>query len=78
MISVIGIYVILFIHAAIGESLGFLPVESNVYFFITTFYVVGLFASLSCAFGMSFLSKGIVLNTRVTDKYYGLKIRKNI
>ncbi|EOV9624447.1 DUF6337 family protein [Cronobacter sakazakii] len=78
MISVIGIYVILFIHAAIGESLGFLPVESNVYFFITTFYVVGLFASLSCAFGMSVLSKGIVLNTRVTDKYYGLKIRKNI
>lgn len=78
MISVIGIYAILFIHAAIGESLGFLPIESNVYFFITTFYVVGLFASLSCAFGMSFLSKGVVVDTSVTNKYYGPKIRKYI
>lgn len=57
IVAFIGIYFILATYEIIGRPLGFIDLNSSVYFYIFIFYLCGLFASLSAAFIFTFISK---------------------
>ncbi|WP_435945565.1 DUF6337 family protein [Dryocola sp. BD586] len=78
MVSFVGVFFIIFVHALIGEPLGFIAIEPTIYIFILLFYVVGLTASISCAFLMASLTRNIPYSNYNISKKYPPGVRTTI
>ncbi|RSK70254.1 hypothetical protein EJE24_00300 [Enterobacter huaxiensis] len=61
--SYIGVFFIVLTHTLIGKQLGFVDIEDGIYTFISLFFLVGLIASLLCAFIMAWLTRHMDLES---------------
>lgn len=66
--SYIGVFFITLTHILFGQQLGFVDIEDGIYIYIALFFVVGLIASLACAFIMAWLTKSIDLKSYKSER----------
>ena len=66
--SYIGVFFILLTHILFGQQLGFVNIDNGIYIFIILFFLVGLVASLMCAFTMTWLTRNIDFKLHVSER----------
>ncbi|WP_236651432.1 DUF6337 family protein, partial [Enterobacter cloacae] len=66
--SYIGVFFIVLTHILFGKQLGFVDIEDGIYTFISLFFLIGLIASLVCAFIMAWLTKNMDLRSYKNNK----------
>ncbi|MHA1074046.1 DUF6337 family protein [Enterobacter ludwigii] len=67
--SYIGVFFIILTHSLFGQQLGFVDIEDGIYLFISLFFMVGLLASLLCAFLMAWLTRNISINHYTSESH---------
>ncbi|EJL89599.1 DUF6337 family protein [Pantoea sp. GM01] len=77
MISYIGVFIIVVTHYFIGERLGFVSIDENVFLYLSIFITVGLIASLACYCATLFFVT-YDLNHHSTNKFYDSSTRISV